>query len=356
MSKKAKKIIRITALSLAGLLLVTLITAWIILRGRIKTMLSIRNVGDDLYTMDYQQNYHLDDALAAGIRNEDDLLKFVCDDLFFGYQIEGNFSKYGCAAFCTPAPGGKKLMGRNFDLFGSDTVCVYTHPKDGYAAVSTVSTDMVSVGEKSENTTTSFLGRAALLAAPYMSLDGMNEKGLAVSLLDTDRNSETHLNTEAPELIVTMAIRLMLDRAATVDEAIDLLRQYDIHTAHGWTQHIFIADAAGNTAVAEWHNNEMTVVRYPVCTNFRMTELSAEGDYSGMCERFDLLDKALKDKPENTAEEAMKLLEAAKQEPLYSADNVYTEWSVVFDLTDFTLDYAVNRDYGKVYHLDPRDF
>lgn len=348
MKQKGKRILKITALSLAGLLAVTVLTAGIILYGRIASMLSIKHIGNDLYTMHYHQNYHLDKALAAEIKNEEDLLKFVCDDIFFGYQIDSNLSKYGCAAFFTPTPDGKYLAGRNFDLDGSDTLCLYTHPKDGYASISTVSTDMIAVGEGNDYATTSFMGRAALLAAPYMGVDGMNEKGLTASLLDTDRHSETHLTTERPDLTVSMAIRLLLDRAATVDEAIALLAQYDINTSHGWTQHIFLADANGDAAVAEWYNDEVKAVRYPVCTNFRLLEWQSEEDYEGHCNRFDVLDQSLKEKPAHTAEDSMKLLEAVKQND--------TIWSAVFHLTDFSVDYAVNRDYKHVYHINPQVF
>ena len=351
MEKKRNRSIRIAALSLAGAILITVIAAGVILFGRIASMLSIRHIGGDLYTMNYHQEYHLDKALDAGIENEAELLSFICDDMLFGYQIDGNLSKYGCSAFTVPTPDGKCLAGRNLDLKGSDALCLYTHPKEGYASVSTVSTDMIAVGEGNEFATTSLLGRAALLTAPYMGLDGMNEKGLTASLLDTNDYFETHMTTDNPDITVTMAIRLLLDRAATVDEAIELLGKYDIHTGHGWTQHIFIADANGDAAVVEWFIDEMKVVRYPVCTNFRMSSKVFDGNYSGHCERFDLLDDALKRKPENTAEDAMKLLEAVRQDT-----GTFTEWSVVFNLTDFSADYVVNMDYDNVYHLDPRVF
>ncbi|MER2080009.1 MAG: carcinine hydrolase/isopenicillin-N N-acyltransferase family protein [Ruminococcus sp.] len=352
-SGKTKKIIKITALSLAAVILVSLITAGVVLSGRIASMMSIRRVGDDLYTVNYQQDYHLDKALNAEIKNENELLRFICDDMFFGYRIEGNLQKYGCSAFLTPTPDGKYLAGRNFGLGGSDTLCLYTHPQGGYAAVATVSTDMIAVGQGNEYETESLWGRAALLAAPYMGVDGMNEKGLTASLLDVDYGEE-HMHTDNPDLTVTMAIRLLLDRAATVEEAVELLRGYDIHTGHGWTQHIFVADANGDAAVIEWHNEKMRVTESPVCTNFRLSDKTFEGNYKGACDRFDLLDKALKEQPENTAEDSMKLLEDVRQE--FTEYNIFTEWSVVFHLSDFTVNYAVNMDYGTVYHLDPRAF
>ena len=87
---------------------------------------------------------------------------------------------------------------------------------------------------------------------------------------------------------------------------------------------------------------------YPVCTNFRLYDWQSEEVYEGHCSRFDILDQALNEKAENTAEESMKLLEAVKQRN--------TQWSVVFSLNDFSADYAVNGTYDKVYHLKPGDF
>jgi len=354
MKNKAKKFIRLTVLSLAGLILITLMAAGIILYGRLASMMSIRNIDGDLYRMNYRQNYHLDKALAAGIRNEEELLSYICDDMFFGYQIDGNFSKYGCAAFASATPDGGYLTGRNFDLYGSDVLCLYTHPHNGYASISTVSTDMLSVGKEYDHAVTSLYGRAALLAAPYMCVDGMNEKGLAASLLDTDHHGETHMDNDKPDIIVTMAVRMLLDRAATVDEAIELLERYDINTAHGWTQHIFISDVNGDAAVAEFYKREMKVLRYPVCTNFTMSARSLKGNYSGQCSRFDILDNALREKAENTAEDSMKLLEATRQES--EGQDVATVWSVVFRQSDFSADYALSMDYDNVYHVDPEDF
>ena len=47
---RAKKIIRIAALCLAGIVLVSVIAAGVILSGRIASMMSIKHVADDLYT------------------------------------------------------------------------------------------------------------------------------------------------------------------------------------------------------------------------------------------------------------------------------------------------------------------
>ena len=72
-----KRIIKITALSLAALLTAGIITAAFILYGRIASILSVRNVADELYTMNFQQDYHLDKALSSEIKSKNDLMKFI---------------------------------------------------------------------------------------------------------------------------------------------------------------------------------------------------------------------------------------------------------------------------------------
>lgn len=352
-SSVVKRILKRIAIIAASVCLAVVITAGVILHGRISNMMSVKQIGEQLYTVNYKQNYRLDKALASEIESEEDLLDFICDEMFFGHQVEGNLEKYSCSAFITQSPDGKYLVGRNFGLGGSDTLCLYTHPNDGYASISSVSTDMIDVGVKSETAVTSLFGRASLLASPYMGVDGVNEKGLTAALLDLEE-PETHMDTGKPDLTVTMVIRLLLDWASTVDEAVELLSQHDIHTAHGCTQHIYIADANGDAAIVEWHREEMKVVNNPICTNFRMSAKALNGNFSGVCDRYDVLDKALKEKPENTVEDSMKMLEAVKQE--YQEYGIFTEWSVVFNLTDFTAYYAVNMNYDRVYHLNPKVF
>lgn len=351
-TSKAKKVIKITVLSILGVIAAALIIISNILYGRVSTISSVKQLGEGMYTVNYRHDYQLDKAFESGIDDERSLLKFICDEMYFGYQVDSNIEKYACSAFVTKTPDEKYLGGRSFGLGGTDTLCVYTHPSDGYASISTVSTDMLNVGANNAYPTTSLEGRAALLAAPYIAVDGMNEKGLFTALLDLSMG-ETHMETGNRDLTVTMAVRLLIDRAATVDEAIELLRNYDIHTGHGWTQHLFVGDASGDGAVIEWHKGQMKVVKSPICTNFRLSSKLAQDDPTGMCERFGILHDTLEKHPENTPDDAMDMLEAVKQE--YD-NNIHTEWSIVYHLTDFSMDISVDMDFDNVYHLDIKDF
>lgn len=74
------------------------------------------------------------------------------------------------------------------------------------------------------------------LAAPYAPLDGVNEKGLAVAVLRIG-DEPTNQDTGRTDITTTTAIRLMLDKAANVDEALELLAQYDMHSSAGSCYH-----------------------------------------------------------------------------------------------------------------------
>lgn len=341
------------------LVLAAAIVLFVILYGRIATAASAAQVGDNLYRIHYQQDYFLDKALESGIETEEDLLSFINEEMFFGYGIDANLDKYACSGFLSKTDGGKYLTGRSFGLGGTDKMAVYATPKNAYASLSMVSLDMIGIGGEYGMEPLSTEGRLAMLAAPYICVDGVNEKGVFAALMDVD-TVEIHDRTDRPDLLVTLAVRLILDRAASVDEAIELLSQYDIHTGHGWTQHIFITDATGDAAVVEWARStsfassgksEMHVTRSNLCTNFYVYQ--HEGNTDNVCERFDTMKKALEGKSEITHEYAMDILESVYQ---YIDSDIFTDWSVIYYQTDFTMDVATNKNFDTVYHLEPGDF
>lgn len=68
------------------------------------------------------------------------------------------------------------------------------------------------------------------------------------------------------------AIRLVLDRAATTEEAVELLRSYDMFAKSGRDYHYYITDASGDGRVVEYdresEGREMVVTKMPAITNF----------------------------------------------------------------------------------------
>lgn len=198
----------------------------------------------------------------------------------------------------------------------------------------------------------SFLGKAGMIAAPYFITDGVNEKGVTASLLQLTPGV-TEPQTQKPDILYGMSVRLILDRADSVEHAIELLKQYDIHDPGPYTHHLFIADSTGNAVVVEWKGNEMKVVRnQPVVTNFKLATTEDKNLYNGRCPRFDKMMDWLSNHSTTTSEQAMDVLNSISQ----SGGRYPTQWSSVYHLNDFSMDITVDRHYDKVYYFSPSDF
>ena len=65
---------------------------------------------------------------------------------------------------------------------------------------------------------------------------------------------------------------LLLYILPTVDEAVELLRQYNIYFSGGTDCHFLIADASGNSVLVEYYDGELQVVttgeNYQIASNF----------------------------------------------------------------------------------------
>ena len=182
----------------------------------------------------------------------------------------------------------------------------------------------------------------------YAPLDGMNEKGLAVSVNMIQDSDTIGQNTGKPGLTTTTAIRLLLDKAATVDETIDLLGQYDMHASMGYMMHLAIADNTGRSVVVEYINNEMVVVETPVVTNFYL----AEGEKNGIGtsqsrERYDILMETLAAYDTMTTDGVRDALNSVSKDNFGEFES--TEWSVVFDLGNLTARYYHRENYAENY-------
>ena len=121
------------------------------------------------------------------------------------------------------------------------------HPRGGYASIG-----FAALNNLGDNTPLdSVAGRAAALMGPFAQLDGVNECGVSIAVLTLD-SQPCDQDTQRPVINTSLAIRLVLDRAATTQEAVDLLSAYDMHAMAGRDYHFFINDAAGDARVVEW--------------------------------------------------------------------------------------------------------
>lgn len=283
----------------------------------------------------------------GGASSDRDVLQFLTGTMLGsadGRSFEGD--AFGCSTISVENSEGGYYFGRNFDWNKCDAMMVVSHPSDGYASFSTVNVDFI---RQDTGFASHFLSDEVLaVAALYAPLDGMNEKGLCVSvnmIQDTDTISQ---DTEKPDITTTTAIRLLLNKAASVDEAVELLGQYDFHASMGYMVHLAIADSTGKSVAVEYVDNEMKVIETPILTNFYL----AEGDKNGIGTsqshtRFEILEQTLEEQSAMDSGQVRDALASVSKGNFGEFES--TEWSVVFDQTALTAEYYHREDYGKSY-------
>ena len=245
-------------LAVVSLVVALVAAALCIWSPELRTMGSVRQVGDNpyLYSVNYKASYDLDKVIAADIDSNGKLLEFVVSRLAKGLPVKMGGVKVAdglsaeaqnadgvaehCTSFQAASSDGGWLYGRNYD-----------RPKKGYASLSV--SDMSHFGYSLDKLPDSFVGKALCLAAVYAPLDGVNEKGLCTSIMALPKQASRQ-NTGKHVVGTTIIMRLWLDRCATVQEAIDRASTLDIrHDATtGSGYHYMIADAAGDCAVMEF--------------------------------------------------------------------------------------------------------
>lgn len=237
----------------------------------IKTLSSLKKVDDyGMFQMTYYGDYKFDEFLKTGADNQNQM-EAIVEELIFkdieDIELKINDVGGGCTVFCTRNTDGDIVFGRNYD-FGvySPPLQLITNPSNGYRSISTISLMFLDYGTFK---LPSGLHKDSieLLAAPYLPADGFNEKGVAMALMSVSE-ATPGFDKNKKSLGVTTAIRLVLDKAANVDEAIKLLRQYNIFFSFDICCHFLIADASGRSVLVEYWDNDLQVIETQIGSNF----------------------------------------------------------------------------------------
>ncbi len=334
-----------------AVIVLSLIILLISLIGKFRTMSSATEISDGLYKMTCHYDYKCDKFINADISTIDELIEWIRKEHFFGLPIEFDTGNFGCCAFTAETPYGQRLFGRNFDYDETDTLVFYTEPKDGYASYGVTDLKFFDIGTRNGFYGNSLPAKVLMLAAPYATMDGINEKGVGVGILQLDID-ELHQDNGKSDLMIFAAIRGILDKCATVDEAINFLGNYDIHSFLSRSYHLFITDKSGRSVIVEWTDEETFIVQDTVCTNDVMSE-NKFYDPEWKCKRYDTIKKWLTEKNGVlTEDEAMTVTsDASLDKKSYS-----TEWSCVYNLDEFTFDICLDRDYKTKHTFTREDF
>ncbi|MBU1659079.1 linear amide C-N hydrolase [bacterium] len=228
-------------------------------------------------------------------------MKILYIFIIFAYNI------FACTVFDTKSPEGSVLVGRNFDWSGGGGKIVFiqaTPKTHGMLLLTQENTDM-----------------------PY---EGMNDKGLFVAISAVAHTSTT-TNILKPLRTSLEMIKLILQNASNVDEAVDVFHNYSIVFGEflGYPLiHYKIMDKAGGSLIIEFVNDEMKIINDStmcrVMTNHYLSHSIEEKVSQSSYQRFDTVKKSLKNT--QNVDEVFSLLHKVSQED-------FTVWSNVYDLT-----------------------
>lgn len=252
----------------------------------------------------------------------------------------------GCSSVICKNSEGIPVIGRNYDLdVRSDgaTVVIHTAPKDGYKSVGVA--DCGQTGLSVNDLKNNSAKKELLLYVPYYTMDGVNEKGFACSimLLNEGRSIQETGKNWLPS---TLVVRYLLDHADSVDHAIELLNQMDLKSDYfidplfsemaGLSFHWAITDISGNKAVIEYVDGKMIVNQYPlkveynehddsmkvtypnkekgylISTNFFVSEGFNNTAHDSGKWRYETLEKAMSENPTPTKDQLRDVMKSAK--------------------------------------------
>lgn len=261
--------------------------------------------------------------------------------------VAGVDKPWACTLFAALADPDSMVFGRNFDWGPSPAVLLFTDPPDGHAAAAMVDIAYLGFGgDGAQNLEARPLeDLIPLLEAHHIPFDGMNEEGLAIAMaavgpgnMDEDPHKET---------IGSLGIiRLVLDTAATVEEAVRLLSSYNIDFEGGPALHYLIADAAGEVAVVEFYQGEIHIIRSETSWYQASNFIEAAMESSdGRCSRYDTVaDELAATQGVLDFDGALRLLEQVSQ--------VDTRWSVVYNQSTGEIRVVMGKDYEQIHSFE----
>lgn len=308
----------------------------------------IMKLEDGFSAVSYDGNYWFDDFLAqGGATNDAGVIDFLTRHMMAGESRPSlRTGGFGCSTLAVKSPAGEALFGRNFDWQPCEAMVVRSRPEGAYASVSTVNMDFIRSGYGAG--LSQLPDEVRILIALYAPLDGMNEKGLAVSVNMIQDYDAICQDTGKPNLTTTTAIRLFLDRAANVEEALALLGQYDMHSSMGMMVHFALADRSGRSVVVEYIDDEMVVTDTPAVTNFYLAEGRKQGIGTAQSHtRYERLMKRLAEDEAMDMDQVRDALDSVSKDNFGEFES--TEWSIVFNLNNGEACYYHRENYGNSY-------
>lgn len=303
--------------------------------------------------------------------------------------------RFGCSAFLTKNDAGEVMTCRNYDFphknaegdVTGQNIVLRFHPKDGLESLCVADAALLKrlkLPFFKGSPEGRGLGKMPYRLLPYLCMDGINEKGLTVSILVVDlKKGETKTRQREPgreTVVITELLREALDTCSDLEETIRLAERVNLTGALRIEAHLFAADASGASAVLEWRHDRLQVIRTNAVTNFYVGSDDAEDCYLkgklkekyvvppkfthpyryGYGHGYDRFRRIAEDLEAHltcadpyetvmTEEEGFRTLEAVSQEYEHNDITSFTQYSVIYNHTKRTAELCLAGNYSKVY-------
>ena len=367
------KLLRRIACALAALVIALAVAVFALWHNELTTLASFQKLSDRdeahrdgaVYQINFSGDYFFDEFLSqGGASNDAELISFITRSITKGIiPMHIKTSSIACSAFTADTQSGDRVFGRNYDFSATNTAIVYTDPGEGrHASYSTI--DLSFLGLDADKDVETIGQKFLTLAAPYVPLDGINDAGVAcgifMSYQGEGKGTPTDTQTDRPDITSTTLLRLILDYADSVEDAVALAQQYDLHDSASSCFHYMVADSTGRSAILEWvgtdadHDTDALSdsADWQVVTNFIKTPGYYDDTTAEMkgLDRYEHLAAALRETDGIVADKdaAMDLLASVGRRTWNNDDsNSNTVHSVVYDLTDKSVLWVGNEHYGE---------
>ncbi len=307
---------------------------------QIKTLNSLQKINYyPFYTMTYYGDYGFREYLDTG----------RMPSFFAEARVAEN--KFACTCFSAMGSDSCRLFGRNFDWTTHIALLMFSDPPDGYASLSMI--DLEHSGYSDTNTPDAENNRHNLLEAPFFPMDGMNEKGLAIGIMAVP-SAEAPCTQGRVTLYSAFVVRLILDYAATVEETIELIKNYNISFATGTPVHFLVSDSSSHSAIIEFIDGTTRITQpaeaWQVCTNFIVHGTQTPDNVT--CWRYNTAYDMLSSDGGNVDESrAMYILSQVTQGYPY-----HTMWSMIYNQRTLGVDVVIDGRFLEKYHFQLDDF
>lgn len=316
----------------------------IVLFNPIRTIISIRKT-DGLYTMTYYGN-------------NDWIMKALDNYYFNKYSKIDDHRANECSLFTAFGNPDHPIFGRNDDNKDVPVLVTKCNPSNGYTSIQVSRINVLGFKKDLSSSLPPLLKRILFLEAPYFTFDGMNEKG--ITLASANVSPETvKIDNSISKISWWYLNRKILDHSRNVDEAVSIIKKYNLVDADGVTLsgHFLIGDSSGKSIIVECNNGNIKILpnseSWQVATNTPVY-YSYENDFMDgvSCWRYQTAYKELKEVNGNVDwKKGMKILEDIS----YEDGSVSTQWSTIYDMKNGNVYLSLYRKYNKIYKFNVKE-